>query len=274
MGGLTMTHQPPLESQEPGQESWLVIEGFEEDGFATKYNSSQQEPNLRLRVGDRIAAVVDGSLPQEKQRPFGGNSRLISEVIARGWTPLICIIRRLLGPPVRFKVGQQVKANCGNRGWLAGVVVQVWDEGSNGQKVPYVIRIGDSSEYVCAPKDSDDFIVKGAPRFKVGDDVMANQGSGYKKGCVSEVREERTRNTYSVKMAGDKSVWGVPEDLNRFVMRIARFEKGTKVLAKVASEYVPGTVEEVYHPNWVYTVRLDAGNVVFVPEDADFCVKL
>jgi len=179
----------------------------------------------------------------------------------------------VLGPPLRFKLGQQVKANCGQRGWLDGSIVKVWEERNDGSIIPYVIRIKDSGDTVCAPQDSDEFVVKGDPRFKVGDKCMAFYEGSYAKGKITEVKNEGTRIAYTVKLAGGGPVFQILEDLNRFIRPVARYDKGMKVLANVAQQFVPGTIEACYHPNWVYAVRLDAGNVVFVPEDTDVFMK-
>merc|ERR1740130_1168309 len=106
-------------------ESRLFIENVLPDGFAKKWNDLQQDDGMRLRSGDRIVAVVDASLPEKQHAPVGGSSKAILDVITLGRTPLILIICRVLGPPLRFKVGQQVKANCGQKGWLDGCVVEV-----------------------------------------------------------------------------------------------------------------------------------------------------
>eukprot|EP00927_Polykrikos_kofoidii_P056005 TRINITY_DN50187_c0_g1_i1.p1 TRINITY_DN50187_c0_g1~~TRINITY_DN50187_c0_g1_i1.p1 ORF type:complete len:553 (+),score=116.68 TRINITY_DN50187_c0_g1_i1:33-1691(+) len=270
--GLKLSHQPPLDQQKAGQESCCLVEGILDDGFVKKHND-EQEASLRIRPGDRILAVVDGSQPEEKRRIFGGNSRLILEVISKGRTPVILIIGRILGLPLRFKVGQQVFASCGAKGWLAGTVVQVWEACANGSQVPYVIRLNDTGEFVFAPKDCDDTIKKGKRRFKPGDTVMVNREGSFKKAKITEVKEEKLRTGYSVKMESDKSVVNFPEDISKFIRPIARFTAGTKVLANVGSEWVAGKIEDIYSPNWVYSVRLDTGNVVYVPEDVDKLVK-
>lgn len=272
--GLALSHEPPLEMQKPGHESCLLIKDILPDGYVKRYNASQQDPEVRLYKGDRIVAVIDGSLPEEKRMPVGGNSKLIMEIISSGRTPLVFFVVRVLGPPLRFKVGQQVRANCGQKGWQAGSIVKVWDEHkSNGARIPYVIRKNGTNDYVVAPVDGDDYVVKGDPRFKKGDDIMFNKEGSYCKGQISEVREEQLSNGYSITVKGEKRVWTAPEDLDVFVRPIARYKKGTKVLAKVNDEYVPGTIESLYHPNWVYSVRLDAGNVVYVPRDEDIFMK-
>jgi len=288
--GLALNHEPPLSAQQPGQESCLVIADVLENGFAKKYNDAQEasaqearnlgrsrgnphdDPDLTLRQGDRILAIVDGSLPEERQRPVGGNSTAILEVITTGHTPIIFIIGRLLGPPLRFKVGQQVKANCGQRGWQDGAVVSVWEE-QNGNMVPYVIRLKENGNAVFAPNDGDDCVLKGEPRFKVGDFAMENHEGSYKKGKITEVRDDGVCASYSIMVDGD-NVLEAPEDLNMFIRPICRFKKGTKVFANVKQEFVPGTIDACYHPNWVYACRLDTGDTVFVPEDIDvFCKK-
>merc|ERR1712037_944752 len=168
-------------------------------------------------------------------------------------------------------IGQRVKANCGNKGWLDGQVIKVWEENRQGGPIAYVIRIEATWNIVCAPMDCDNYIRKGDPRFKIGDEVVANYTGSYKKGRVTEVVSERNFYSYKVQLLEGRTpaTCTAPEDLNRFIRPVARFEKGAEVLANVEQEFVPGTIEAVYHPNWVYAVRLDAGNVVFVPEDTD-----
>jgi len=272
--GLSLTHEPPQEIQKPGQESCLLVTGILSDGYVARYNTNQMDFEARVYKGDRIIAVVDCSAPESRRTPIGGNSKLIMEIIASGRSPLVLFICRILGPPLRFRVGQQVRANCGMKGWQPGTVVKVWEsQQNNGSLVPYVIRKLDSNDYICAPADSDDYVVKGEPRFKVGDAIMFNQEGTYRKGEISEVRDEKIRTAYSISVKGEKRSWNAPEDIDNFVRPMARYKKGTKVLAKVQDEYVPGTIEAVYHPNWVYSVRLDAGNLVYVPRDEDMFMK-
>jgi len=277
--GIKFTPEPPPEQQKADQQSWLLVTGFHENGQAAKHNAAHKDkdPAACLQEGDRLVAVVDASVDEKQQKPVGGNSRAILSVMASGKSPLVFIVQRILGPPLRYKVGQFVKANCGNKGWLAGQVIKVWEDGNQGpgSKVPYVIRIEGAGNVVCAPMDSDNFIMKGNPRFKIGDEVVANYQGGYKKGKITEINNARTYTSYGIQLTeGEKpATCNAPEDLNRFVRPLARYEKGTKVLANVANEFVPGVIEAVYHPNWVYAVRLDAGNVVFVPEDIDHFMK-
>jgi len=271
--GIKFEPQPPPEQQKDGQQSWLLVTGFHEKSQAAKHNASQKDPNMCLRQGDRIVAVVDASLPEAERKPVGGNFRAILAVMASGRSPLCFIVQRVVGPPLRFKVGQFVKANCGDRGWLDGEVMAVWDSDSKGKRVPYVIRILAAGNDVCAPADSDQFIKKGDPRFKVGDEVVANYQGGYKSGAVIEVLSKRIHNAYRIKLsAGGECT--APEDINRFVRPVARFEKGAEVLVNNGSEYVPATVEAVYHPAWIYLVKLEAGgNIVPVPYDVDQIIK-
>lgn len=272
--GIALQHEPPLEAQRPDQESHLLVTNIEQTGFARKFNEQQKDPEMKLRRGDRILAVVDGSVPEQQRRPVGGNSKAILDVIQTGKTPLMFIVGRMLGPPLRFKIGQQVKANCGQRGWMEGSCIKVWEERCDGSAVPYVIRIKESGDTVFAPNDSDDCVVKGEARFKVGEKAFANHEGNYKKCKIEEVRDEGIRIAYKVKLVGDgQETLEVSEDLNRFIRPISRFEKGTKVVANVAQKFVPGIIEACYHPNWVYAVRLEAGNVVFCPEDTDIFVK-
>lgn len=268
--GLSLRHEPPLEEQKQGQESCLIITGVLPDGHAEKYNAAHPE-HVRLRPGDAVLAVVDGSVPESKQRPVGGNSKLILSVLEANKGPLKILIRRLLGPPVRFKAGQRVFANCGDEGWLAGMIVKVWEEESDSM-VPYVVRLESTGGIVFAPVDCDQYIKKGDPRFKLGDHVMINMEDGYKKARISQVIDKGTCTAYKAIVA--KAVIDVPEDLNQFVRETARFTEGTEVLAKMSDGYQPGKIEAVYHPQWVYSVRLKpAGNLVYVPEDIDAFVK-
>ena len=75
----------------------------------------------------------------------------------------------------------------------------------------------------------------------------------YKRGEVTEVISEKTFDSYNIKWleGEEQGTCTVLEDLNQFVRPIARFGKGTKVLAKVASGFAPGTIEDVYHPEGV-----------------------
>jgi len=271
--GIKFEPQPPPEQQKPDQPSWLQVTGFHEKSQAAKHNASQKDPGLCLREGDRIVAVVDASVPDAERKPVGGNFRAILAVMASGKSPLFFIVQRVLGPPLRFKVGQYVKANCGDKGWLNGQVMAVWDGDSKGKRVPYVIRLSATGNDVCAPADSDQFIKKGDPRFKVGDAVVANYQGGYKKGAVIEVISKRTHTSYRIRLsAGGECT--APEDLNKFVRPAARFEKGAEVLVNNGSEYVPATIEAVHHPGWTYLVKLEAGgNVVPVPHDVDQFIK-
>merc|ERR1711972_1231664 len=94
-------------------------------------------------------------------------------------TPLILFMCRILGPPLRFKVGMRVKANCGEEGWQSGTVVKLWDEDRKGSRKPYAIRLDKNSNVVMAPRDSEECVVKAEPRFKVQQQVMANRENGY-----------------------------------------------------------------------------------------------
>jgi len=178
------------------------------------------------------------------------------------------------GPPLRFQIGQYVQANCGAKGWLDGQVINVWAESSDGSKAPYQIRTQDAG-IVTAPRDSDDCVKKGQPRFKVGDEVMAYYGGGYKKGEVTEIISEKTFDSYSIKvLEGEEQAMCTARDLNELIRPIARYDKGTKVLARVTmTDERPGTIEAVYHKDWVYAVRLDSGDLVSVPEDTDHYMK-
>jgi len=269
--GLKLNHEPPLDNQRQGQESFLEIEQVLPKGLAQKHNEMQQDPDMRLCAGDRILAVVDGSVPENKRRPVGGNSRFMMDVITSGRSPLILLIGRQLGPPLRFKVGQPVRCNAGPKGWLPGTILKVWDS-RNGPLVPYQIRLK-NGDVIGVYRDADDCIEKGEPRFKIGDEVMANQNCGYKKGRIVEVKDEKNRTSYSIKMIDGGQVLTAPDDLNMYVRPLARFTKGTKVVANVNHQETPGTIEAVYNPNWVYAIRLDAGNVVFAPEDMDCFIK-
>jgi len=160
--GLALHHQPPLEEQQPDTESCLLIKDVLEDGFAKKFNDSQEDANAVLREGDRILAVVDGSQPEDVRRIVGGNSQDILRVIASGCTPLTFMIVRILGPPLRFKLGQSVQANCGEKGWLDGCVVDVWKHAGVDVVAPYVIRLKETGAIVTAARDSEE-IVRMAP---------------------------------------------------------------------------------------------------------------
>lgn len=275
--GISLGHEPPLEGRKDGQESKLVIQQVLPGGYGQKYNESQQNPFQKLRPHDRIVAVVDGSAPPDKRRPVAGDSKAMLDVITKddnSVTPLIFIIVRLLGPPLRFKVGQRVRANCGDQGWQTGTVVKVWEgQDRNGMPVPYAIRVDSTGGIVVAPRDHDDFVSKAEPRYKVGDKVMAARDGGYKKGTVKEVINDKIRTGYRILMTDGSGEEKAPEELYQYLRPIARFDKGDKVLARVGKDYAPGIVEAVYHPKWVYAIKLGDGNVVMAPEDADDFVK-
>jgi len=274
--------QVPLR-REPGEslgivlnhldESALLVKEILDTGYQHKHNAALQNPALQVRPGDRVMAVIDASVPESERVPVGGNSHAMLEVITRDKnriTPLIFVITRLLGPPLRFKVGQRVKANCGDQGWGHGTVVAVWTVG-NGIKKPYAIKM-DSANIVMAPADSDICVVRGDPRFSVGDTVMARRSRGYEKGVILEVQSKANTFAYRMRMM-DQTESIAPEDLDIFVRPVARFAVGDKVFAQVNGNYEPGLVDAVYHPKWTYAVKLESGNVVIAPEDHDRFVK-
>jgi len=276
--GLRLDHFPPLEHQKtcPGEQSSLIVKEVLKEGFVHTYNSAQTDPMMCIHEGDRILAVVDASKP--KNKAIGGDSQTILKIIQSGCNPVVFIIGRILGPPLRFKVGQQVKAQCGQRGWLDGTVVNVWVEHDEivGHHVPYVIKIEETGDYVFSPKDSDDCVVKGPPRFAVGDEGVCSRDVGWTKCRVEEVRDEGLKTMYKVQViegSTEGDMVCVPEDTNRFMRRIARFKKGDKVMANVGQQFSPGTVEVVYHPEWVYKIHLDCGEDVYAPEDSDGYVR-
>jgi len=281
--GIKLNHDPPEADQKPGQPSTLVVQSILPGGYGEKYNKAA-DAKTQLRPGDRILAIVDGGAPESERKPVGGNSNEMLNVITKDGgsaTPLVFLIARPLGPPLRFKVGQRVKANLGDNGWAPGVVVGVWVEDPNGQRKPYAVRIMGTGGVVVAPKDHDDVIVKADPRFQAGDKIMANQGGGYQQGTVVEVKDEPCRTAYRIKLEkeegkeeGDNECFA-PEDVNQFVRPVARFKKGDKVMARVSGgQYAEGVVEDMYNPEWVYTIRLTAqGNTVMAPEDSDGFVK-
>jgi len=269
--GLDLNHEPPLEHQQQGQDSCLLINDILPDGFAHQYNEKQQEKESKLCRGDRIMGVVDFSIPEESRRLVTRNSAAMLSVIQSGATPLVFLILRVLGPPLRFKIDYQVKAKCGEDGWLDGQVVAVWEE-RDGNPVPYVISIGGADRRVVfAPCDDDVCVVKGEPRFKVGDVVMASRNE-YQRGKVAAVTPTKCSTSYEIELDSGITCTA-PEDTNAFVRPLARFTEGTKVLARVGSGFVPGEIVKCYHPQWVYAVKLDLGQVVFAPEDLDTFVK-
>merc|ERR1711998_166705 len=81
--GIALNHEPPLEMRQPGQQSNLVISKVMPEGFVPKYNESQQNPMAKLYPGDRILAVVDGSVPESERKPVGGDSNAMLELITR-----------------------------------------------------------------------------------------------------------------------------------------------------------------------------------------------
>lgn len=242
-----------------------------------KHNQSVENAAHRIQPGDRIMAVVDGSAPEDKRKPVGDDSVAMLEVITRdknAVTPLVFFIIRALGPPLRFREGQRVKAHCGSDGWLNGKVIKLWDTDSDGSKKPYVIKIDGQDRVVVAPADTENCVVKADPRFKVDDVIMVNKGQGYKECKVLEVVRDGSDGVYKVKeTAGSPEFW-VPLDVDQIVRPLARFQKGDKVKANVGGQFVPGIVEELYHPAWVYAIKLDKdGNMVTAPEDSDQFVR-
>merc|ERR1712087_144676 len=143
--------------------------------------------------------------------------------------------------------------------------------GTGDQKTPYMIQLSSAGNRVWAPKDIDEYVTKGRPRFKIGDEVMAYYKREYTKGEVTEVMSEKTIDSYNIKLleGEEKDTCTVLEDLNKLVRPVARFKKGTKVFANVGKGFVPGTIEEVYDPQGVYIIRLDAGGLVSASEDND-----
>jgi len=256
-------------------ENCLLIKSISA-GSAQKYNEKQDGPSQQIRVGDRIAAVVDCSLPAEQQKPIAGDSAKMLEVIQREeCSSFFFIMERILGPNLRYKLGSRVKANCGDRGWVNGTVVDVWAKGK-----PYVISLENpdsSSSIVVAPADADNCVLKGDPRFKVGDEVVARRESGYERGAILEVIDNKLTTGYLIKVASDGAEIVAPEDRNRFLCPVARFVKGDAVLAKVgdteADGYTGGVIEAVYNPEWMYAIVLTNGSVVTAPQDTDYYVK-
>merc|ERR1712072_940918 len=160
--GLALHHEPPLEEQQPDTESCLLIKDILEDGLAKKFNDSQEDASMTLREGDRILAVVDGSQPEDARTIVGGKSQDILRVIGSGCASLTFMIVRILGPPLRFKLGQSVQANCGEKGWLDGCVIDVWKRAGVDVVAPYVIRLKETGAIVTAARDSEE-IVRKAP---------------------------------------------------------------------------------------------------------------
>jgi len=160
--GLALHHEPALEEQQPGTESCLLIKDILEDGLAKKFNDSQEDANMTLHEGDRILAVVDSSQPEDARTVVSGNSQDMLRVIGSGCASLTFMIVRILGPPLRFKLGQSVQANCGEKGWLDGCVIDVWKHAGVDVVAPYVIRLKETGDIVTAVRDSEE-IVRKAP---------------------------------------------------------------------------------------------------------------
>jgi len=262
--GLALNHEPPLEVRQPGMQSCLVITNVVPGGYVEKFNQEQQDLAQRLHPGDRIVAIMNAGAPEEERKPVGGDSKAMLEVITQDQnasTPLVFFVIRALGPPLRYKPGQRVKCQLGDAGWQVGTIVKCWEQGK-----PYVVRL-ESNQMVFAPRDSDECIMKADPRFNVGDDVMANHDGSYKQGKIAEVGGEK--GAYEIKLDDQEETVCAPADANQFLRPLARFKVGDEVRANVASEFVIGTIEAVYHPMWVYSIRVEEKGLVYAPEDTD-----
>jgi len=258
----------------PGEEPILTVTGVMPDGFIKKYNEGVKDPGLRVCENDMIMGVVDCSIPDSERRPVGGNAKLILEVIKAGRTPLVLLMRRVLGPPLRFSVVQRVMVNFGEKGWLEGQVLTVWKAAPNGTKVPYVIRMKEGGHIVTASQDIDQCVKKAEPRWRKGDAVMCRRQGSYQKAIITEVKDLKAHTSYLATLEADKQAIEVPEEINQFVRPLARFTEGMEVEVKMQHGFVPGKIEAVYHPNWVYAVRQENGEMAFVPQDDDaFCKK-
>jgi len=266
--GLALNHDPPLEARPEGEtvKSCLLVTNVIEGGYVHKFNQQQEHPAQRLQAGDRIVAIVNAGLPEDEREPVGEDSQAMLQVITHsnnGSTPLVFLVIRALVPEVRFAPGQRVLANVNNE-WQPGVVVKLWEQGK-----PYVIRL-ESNQMVMAPRDHDDCVRKADARFKVGDTVMVNHEGVFKRCGIVQVGGDK--GEYEVQLEGDdEKVW-VPADTNQILRPIARFQVGDQVQARVESGYETGTVEAVYHPMWVYSIRID-DKLVYAPEDTDTFVK-
>lgn len=164
--GLALAHEPPVELRRPGQQSCLVVQGVLPEGCGQRRNQSQETQTQRLHAGDRIIAVIDGSIPKDLRAPVAGDSNAMLALLTKdqdAGTPLILLVARALGPPLRFRVGQRVEAHCGAEGWQSGVVVGCWQADGSEAKAPYVVRVQHSGRIVSVPRDSDDCIGPAAP---------------------------------------------------------------------------------------------------------------
>merc|ERR1740129_27984 len=112
--GLSMEPGGP-DGVKPGEEPVLRVTGVKPDGFIHKYNEGVKDPRLRVRQNDMICGVVDCSVPEAERKPVGGNAKHILDVMQKGTTPLVLLLRRILGPPLRFVEGQRVMCNCGDK---------------------------------------------------------------------------------------------------------------------------------------------------------------
>lgn len=275
--GLDIAHINPPAEAKGNKQGFLLIKSVGKTGCGPRHNTKCSDAAMRLRDGDRILACASGQGPEGQLHgpPVSGDTRAMLDVLAKDKiSPLVLFLAREKGPALRFKAGQRVLANCGK--WLDGTVVELWADGQCGEWKPYTIKLdepGGRSHIVTAPRDHDECIKKGNPRFKVGDTVMAHRTKGYEKGSVIEVRENPTSTGYRIQMADCSEECVAPEDLSQFVRPVARFKKGSAVLARVGDGYLPGKIDAVYHPEWVYAVRLKDGNVVMAPEDSDLYVK-
>jgi len=282
--GLVLRHEPPVEQQSEEKQGVLRISQIEKElgahmhGLAcTKFGT----PELRLDFDDQILAVIDCKPEPDDREVISGNSQKMLDAIEAADRPLVFIILRELGPPLRFNIGETVLANCGERGMLAGTVEAVWADYQKG-KAPYVIRLNSTGGGLFAPIDNDSAVQRAPPRFEIGADIMVNYEDSFKKGAIVELMCDRLHTSYTVLIRKeqlkdaeeDKEVF-VPFDGIEFIRPKARFEVGTDVEVNADGKgWLSGLVKEVYNPRWVYCVELDdREEPVFIPLDIDNMIR-
>jgi len=283
--GLGLKFEPPLDKQSDEKPGYLRIIDIEKNFGAYAHGmmcTQEGFPECRLDFDDKILAVCDCSKPPaERDEPVHGNSEKMCEYLEQAQRPLVFIVERELGPPLRFKVGEIVLANCGEIGMQEGVVEAVWMPYQKGA-APYVIRLFSTGAGLMAPIDNDSAVQRAPPRFELGADVMVNYDGEFRKGAILEYECDRLHTSYKVLIRKenlaedaekDKKII-VPFDSIELIRPKARFDIGTDVVVLVEGKWLTGLVRDLYDPRWVYLVECDVlKDPVPVPLDIDVMIR-